>query len=162
MIIELLPHFDAGDKAFWHGDQDERPLSLLGRSQAMDVAASLMAGGEIDALFSSPALRCYESLAPLSDRLGIEVQVLDTLAEKGADEDLAEMIQRGLIAIEQIREELPEGRAVACSHGDIIPATIDVLRGMYGISAPSLERRGQWYTIEFDGDEVSVQLREAG
>ena len=34
LTIDLLPHLDAGDGTTCHGDQNERPLTDLGRRQA--------------------------------------------------------------------------------------------------------------------------------
>lgn len=57
LTIELVAHMDAGDRRLWQGDQDERPLSELGRRQAA-LFCEAVAVESFDALFSSPALRC--------------------------------------------------------------------------------------------------------
>jgi 8-oxo-dGTP diphosphatase len=157
LIIELLPHLDAGGR--WESDNDMRPLSALGERQARAVGKA-MARGRIDALFSSPALRCHMSLSPLSDMAGVEIDELSELAESDMGEDFAEMAERGISAIYAIREMIDEGRVVACSHGDIIPAIIEVLAEAGGLEAPVLERRGQWYTIVFEDEVKSIDRNQ--
>jgi 8-oxo-dGTP diphosphatase len=75
LTIELVTHMDAGDRRLWTGDQDVRPLSELGRGQAARVAEAL-AVGPIDGLYSSPALRCRQTLQPLAARFGLPVVVV--------------------------------------------------------------------------------------
>jgi 8-oxo-dGTP diphosphatase len=160
LIIELIPHLDAGDRTRWAGDQDERPLSDLGRKQAEAVAQALTKS-PIDALFSSPAIRCRESLEPLARRVKLPIRILGDLAEKQFGEGTPTMAQRGLRAIEEVVAECPDGRAVVCSHGDIIPATAGALARKHGIAAPALERRGQWYSLRFQGTELAIELSSA-
>ena len=157
LTIELLPHLDAGGR--WATDNDMRPLSALGERQARAVARAL-ARGPVDALFCSPALRCHMSLSPLSDLAGVEIDELSELSESDMGEDFAAMAERGISAIYAMREMIEEGRVVACSHGDIIPAIIEVLAEAGGLEAPVLERRGQWYTITFEDEVTSIDRNE--
>lgn len=157
LIIELVPHLDAGER--WAADNDMRPLSALGERQARAVAEAL-AAGPIDALYSSPALRCYMSLSPLSDMLGLEIEELAELAESDVGEGFASMAERGISAIYGMRQDVGEGRVVACSHGDIIPAIIEVLAEASNLNAPELSRRGQWFTIRFDDEVTDIELHE--
>lgn len=173
MRIELIPHMDAGDRTVWTGDQDERPLSDLGRRQAKRLTDSL-ATARVDALFSSPALRCRETLQPLADQLGLPIELLPELAEThgfqpppGWDTPFwshfhrpvggAYAAGRARSALCQIAALVPESRAIACSHGDIVPALITYLIGAYALPpVEPLARRGGWYTIELAGEFVQV------
>jgi broad specificity phosphatase PhoE len=101
------------------------------------------------------------SLSPLADMLGIEIEDLPELAESDVSEDFANMAERGIGAIYAIRSMLDEGRVVACSHGDVIPAIIEVLAEAGNLEAPPLERRGQWYTIRFDDEVTAIERAEA-
>ena len=74
LIIDLVPHLDAGDMTKWQGDQNVRPLSELGRRQAAAIADAL-GEEQVDALYSSPALRCRKSLEPLAERFGLGIGV---------------------------------------------------------------------------------------
>jgi broad specificity phosphatase PhoE len=153
---------DAGDRTKWTRDQDERPLSELGRAQAEALAHEL---GEVDieAIFASPALRARETVKPLAEYRGIDVQVLEYLAEKQLGEDTRELAERGLRAIAAMREAVGSGRVVAASHGDLIPATARLFAVDNRLPEPEpLEHRAQRYTIDFDGNSVSIERVEAG
>jgi broad specificity phosphatase PhoE len=162
LIVELVAHMDAGDRAAWRGDQDERPLSDLGRRQAEALAHEL---GEIDieAIFASPALRARQTVEPLAAYGGLEVHIIPDLTEKQLGEDRQALERRGVSALDAIRTAVKEGRAVACSHGDLIPATIEALASQSNLPAPEpLEHRAQRYTITFDALGVEIKRVEAG
>lgn len=162
MIIELLPHLDAVAPSSWAGPPDKRPLSAPGQRQAAAVADAIMSQGEIAALYSSPALRCRQSLAHLSERLGMDVVVSSALREFGEAEGLADGVERGLAALDEIAVAWPGQRVVVCSHGDIVPATVLLLAHRHSLRVAEFTRRGQWYSIERDGDALRIELREAG
>ena len=165
--VDLVPHLDAGDRTQWRGDQDERPLSALGRRQARALADAL-AAEPADALYSSPALRCRQSLEPLAERLGLRITVLPELSESQQEGWIqgatggAHAAGRMLVALAQIRDAQPEGRTIACSHGDVIPALAAFLVGAHGLrGVAELKRRGQWYRVRFAEAGVSAELQEA-
>lgn len=56
------------------------PLNAIGLQQAADVAAKLVAEG-VDYIVSSPQLRAQNTAAPLAERLGLPIHILDGLAE---------------------------------------------------------------------------------
>ena len=66
-------------------------------------------------VLSSPFVRCVETVQPLADALGLQVEQTPDLAEGAAADALG--LVRGLA-----RED-----AALCTHGDVIPA---VLRGL--------------------------------
>ncbi len=79
----------------------------------MALAAAL-AGEPIARVVSSPARRCLDTVGPLAERLGLEVEVDDRLGEgSGAQGALA------------VARDLQEVDAVVCSHGDVIPELLD-------------------------------------
>src|SRR5438093_2988969 len=102
VLIALVPHMDAGDRTQWDGDQDERPLSDLGRKQAAALA-SAMGNSGITSLWASPAARARETLEPLAKKLGLEIGTIASLAEKRPGESDAAMAQRGERALDEIR-----------------------------------------------------------
>ena len=66
---------------------------------------------------SSPFVRCVQTLEPLAERAGLPIEVDGRLGEGAAFEGVLELL-----------DTLPQG-AVLCSHGDVIPETIDALIG---------------------------------
>lgn len=187
LTIELLAHMDAGDRRVWTGNQDERPLSELGQQQAALMAEAL-AVAPFDALYSSPAVRCRQTLEPLAERLRLRsrlradgrlpIMVLPELREThdflppagwrpwptGAAADPlggAYAAGRALAALGQIRAASRHGRVAVCSHGDIVPALVAFLAGAHGLTLPPPHgRRGGWFTLRFNSEHVSVQEHE--
>lgn len=155
-LIALVPHMDAGHRHTWRGDQNERPLSELGQRQAEALAVALAEEYEIQALFASTAARAKQTLEPLSAQLGLAIQIEPLLCEKQLGESKQTLGERGLQALQTIRAAVGEGVAVAAAHGDIIPATAELLG-----SGEVLMRRGQWYELVFDERDIAVTMREA-
>ena len=103
----LVRHANAGKRKDWEGDDRLRPLDDKGWRQAEGLVEELLAY-PIARLASSGATRCVQTLEPLAEVLGLEIEPRREL-EEGAtrDETLALMT------------ELGDG-AVLCTHGDIL------------------------------------------
>jgi broad specificity phosphatase PhoE len=173
LTIELVAHMDAGDRRLWTADQDERPLSELGRQQARRL--SEMLEGPVTALFSSPALRCRQTIEPVASRLGLTIELLDSLHETNGfapgsgwgkrhvpTEAYGATHAAGLVFAEvrRIRLRIPDGRIVACSHGDVVPAFASFISAAHGLSLPEPLFRPIWYTLQFDGDGCRGRLND--
>lgn len=162
VLIVFVPHMDGGDRAAWDGDQDERPLSDLGRKQAAALAKQLRSWYAVTSLFASPALRARQTLEPLAESVGLDIGSIASLSERRPGESETAMAQRGERALDEIRRGAAGGVAVAASHGDIIPATVDRIARRRQLRIPRLERRGQWFAVSFGADmSVSIELYEA-
>lgn len=112
--LYLVRHAKAGERRLWKGDDIDRPLSRQGWKQS-DLLAKRLSKLEPSTLLSSPYVRCVQTLEPLADRIGAQVEIDARLAE---DEPLDPVLE--LLA------DAPDG-TVLCSHGDIIPAAIQRL-----------------------------------
>ncbi|HEX5142147.1 MAG TPA: histidine phosphatase family protein [Dehalococcoidia bacterium] len=182
LTIDLVRHMKAKDRSKWTQDQDERPLTRLGRQQA-DVHAAAMAEGEkIVAIYASPALRCRETIAPLADLLSLETIIEPSLRETGGyaspagwdgfdygpgghgDNPIGPAMAagQGLAAIERLRSRHRDGgRIVACSHGDTIPMMVTSLAAFAGTPLPPpLWGFGGWYRLRFEEAKVSIERFE--
>lgn len=111
--IHLLRHAAAGDRTKWNGKDAIRPLTKKGRRQADALAESLGRGG-IEKIYTSPYVRCVQSVEPLAEMIGADILEHDALAE-GPDIDGAYELIDGLVGF----------NAVVCTHGDVIPAVIN-------------------------------------
>ncbi|MEX0785313.1 MAG: histidine phosphatase family protein [Dehalococcoidia bacterium] len=174
LSVDLVAHMDAGDRKQWAVDQNERPLSDLGRRQA-DALADALASESIDALYSGPALRARQTLEPLAKRLGLPIVVVEGIGDvetwrppDGWDGERAPNVGahaagRAMAALWDMQMEHEDGRVVACSHGHVIPALVSFLIGAHELEGvPEVERRGQWHRVQLDGaDVVGVELVEA-
>jgi 8-oxo-dGTP diphosphatase len=142
-VIYLVRHAKAGERRVWEGDDTARPLSKLGRKQSEAIAKRLAAKG-VTSLHSSPYVRCVQTLEPLAGRLGLEIQPDERLYEGAAFEPVLELLG-----------EVASG-AVLCSHGDIIPETIQALarRGMEVQTQPDW-RKGSIWVLRRKGDRIT-------
>jgi len=131
--LYLVRHAKAGERQAWRGDDDQRPLSTAGWKQA-ERLASRLAAAEPSALVSSPFVRCVQTLEPLAALVDASVTADLRLSEGARFEDALELL-----------DELPDA-AVLCSHGDLIPATIDALvrRGLEVRSTPDWRKASVW------------------
>ena len=111
----VVRHADAGVRGPGDEHDRDRGLSARGRRQAEALCARL---GEVGArrLVSSPFRRCVDTLAPLAVELGLEVERDDRLSEG-----------TGFVGVLDLAEELRDGPAVICSHGDVIPDVLEAL-----------------------------------
>jgi 8-oxo-dGTP diphosphatase len=133
--LYLVRHAKAGERRLWDGDDLERPLSPKGWKQA-EMLASRLAGLDVSELYSSPYVRCVQTLQPLADRLDLEVEIDPRLSEEEQFEPVLEMLA-----------EVADG-AVLCSHGDIIPASIGALdRGGMEIRTPPDWRKASVWVL---------------
>jgi phosphohistidine phosphatase SixA len=106
----LLRHASAGDKRRWSGDDRLRPLDARGVRQAADLVELLRPLG-IRRVVTSPYVRCVETVEPLATALGLRLEHDDHLGEG-----------MGSAATELLRED----GVVACTHGDVVDALLDI------------------------------------
>ncbi len=84
----LVRHGQAqpGSSGFYGHDA---PLSELGRRQAAAVAACLVSGPAVDAVYSSNLPRALETASSVAEQLGLELTIDERLAEFDVDMSLA-------------------------------------------------------------------------
>jgi len=107
-VFVLARHAHAGDKQRWPGLDDDRPLTALGRNQAAHLV-DLLADVPIRRLVSSPIVRCRQTLEPLAQARGLEVEQ-DARLEPDADST----------RIEQLLVDAATDGAVLCTHGELM------------------------------------------
>jgi 8-oxo-dGTP diphosphatase len=147
MAVYLVRHAVAQSRSEWgHKDDQLRPLTKRGGRQAEGLV-ELLRKAEVRRIYSSPAVRCEDTVAPLAKELGLEVRLAESLAE-GAG---------GRTAYELASELLGrKGDSVLCTHGDIVP---EVLRRVArdGAELPTELRwaKGSTWVLDADGDRFA-------
>ncbi len=139
-MLYLVRHAKAGRRGAFAGDDRVRPLSEAGRRQAKMLAKRLSPTVKelgVTTLYSSPYLRCIDTLQPLAKAVGAVVEPDGRLTEG-----------RSYVAVLDMLWSLPDG-TVLCSHGDVIPETMG-----------ALERRGCEFTNHPDWRKASVWVLE--
>lgn len=171
LTLELVPHCASVPRGGWAASHDVRPLTELGLRQAEALAEAI--GADADGIYSSPAVRCRQTVAPLASAAGLPVHDLAELYEAG---DLGEPAAgtpalpqtmawadggawaagRMLRAVSVMMEAHPRGRVIAASHGDVIPLLLSTLSGAFAVARPPWVGRGGWYTLRFAPGELAV------
>jgi len=114
--VYLLRHVKAGERGSSKGLDELRPISRTGLKQAWKLAGSF-AGLGIVRIASSPSLRCLQSVDPMAETIGVDVDVADELFE-GRPIEGAEALALWAAAV---------GPAVLCTHGDIMQGLVESL-----------------------------------
>ena len=148
----LIRHGKAGDRHKFAGDDDrDRPLTANGLRQA-ELLAGILAMGEASParILSSPALRCRQTVTPLTAALGLEIDLVTWLDEGS---DAVEAMNR-LCAVE-------EDVVAACTHGDVIWGVLEWLsRGGVDLGErPDAPKASTWILDWPDAPAEGVPVR---
>jgi phosphohistidine phosphatase SixA len=108
----LVRHASAGERSEWMGDDSERPLDERGWRQAEGLVEMLVPRSPTRVL-SSPYLRCRQTVEPLADALGLELESRPELAEGAA-----------VTEVVGLAESLGDEEPVLCTHGDVVEALV--------------------------------------
>jgi 8-oxo-dGTP diphosphatase len=139
--IHLVRHAKAGSRRAWSGDDQLRPLSKAGRAQAKAVAKAFGAVG-VERVLSSPFVRCRETVAPLAERVHVELEVADALEEGASLADSLRLV-----------EKLLTEEAVLCTHGDVLGNLLMHYAHLgIDIGDARIEKASVWTLDVIDGD----------
>jgi 8-oxo-dGTP diphosphatase len=175
LTVELIPHCTSVPREGWAGSHDVRPLAELGMRQAEALAAVI--GSGVDGIYSSPALRCRQTVGPLAVAAGLPVHALAELHEAGdfgepaaGTGQVPDLMARALggawaagrmlRAVTLMMDAHPRGRAAAASHGDVIPVLLATLSSACAIPRPRHVGRGGWYTLQFAPGGLAVTAHD--
>jgi 8-oxo-dGTP diphosphatase len=140
--VYVVRHADALSRSDWEQPDEIRPLTKRGVKQAEGIADRL-AGLDVRRVLSSPSLRCRHTVAPLAERVGVEVEIADELLE-GATGARAAALAESLAK--------RKSGVVLCSHGDVIPDLLRVLMGNgLRLSDEFKWAKGSVWALEWDG-----------
>src|SRR5438045_8101341 len=89
----LVRHARAGSRKSWDDPDIERPLSKKGRRQAHGLV-EVLEPYSIKHLVSSPYVRCAQSLEPVAEALGLEIELRAELAEGARGHDALEVLRQ--------------------------------------------------------------------
>jgi 8-oxo-dGTP diphosphatase len=129
----LLRHSKAVAKSGWKRADAARPLDDSGRSDAKALVDLLVCFAPAPRLISSPAVRCTETLLPLSEATGEQVRVEQSLYIQGQSSRPG-AADPGTEITALVREVIASGEpTVICAHRENLPdlqeAALAVLAG---------------------------------
>jgi 8-oxo-dGTP diphosphatase len=112
MTVLLVRHAWAGERSEWKGDDHLRPLDDRGRAQAEDLIAALERF-PVEAILTSPYLRCVQTVKPLGVARGLAVEERDELGE-----------EQQFVAGAALVRSLAGRTVVVCGHGGLEQAVL--------------------------------------
>ena len=143
----VVRHAKAGSRSHWTGDDRKRPLSKKGRLQAEALALGL-GHFRITSIFSSPYLRCMETVEPLARKLRLEVAEAGELAEG-----------RGVRGLYRFFDDPALDQVVLCTHGDIMWELVEDLthRRVLPAFREAFDKGSTWQVEVDDGAPVGAR-----
>jgi broad specificity phosphatase PhoE len=142
VTVYLVRHARAGSRGRWKGDDALRPLSKVGKAQANGIA-ELLADKPIDLIVSSPFTRCLGTVEPLAEKLGVEIETSDALAESAR-------LSQALRLFEKVQDR----EVVLCTHGDVMQDLLDHF-GRHGVKLRDHRmEKGSIWEFDVEGDTV--------
>lgn len=111
----VVRHAKAGSRGHWTGDDRLRPLSAKGFKQA-EALVPIFEAFRVTAIYSSPYLRCVQTVDALARARGIGVKESASLAEG-----------HGLAGAMQLMGDPALDGAVLSTHGDIVWELVEEL-----------------------------------
>ncbi|QTE28154.1 SixA phosphatase family protein [Pengzhenrongella sicca] len=143
----LVRHAHAESKARWDHDESLRPLSVRGELQA-EALDLVFATDAITKLWSSPTVRCRQTLAPLATRRGLDI-VDHPLLAKGADPERL---------LPWVLAHAGEPWAV-CTHGEVFEALFRVGRaaGMVAARPMVTEKGAAWRVVGHPDGSIDME-----
>jgi 8-oxo-dGTP diphosphatase len=143
--LYLVRHAAALSRSGWSDPDHLRPLSDAGIRQARALPRHL---GDVPfaRLFTSPFVRCVQTLEPLAETEGSLLELVDWLAEGSS----------AGAALERLLPLVSEGAVAACTHGDVLLDTLACL-GAAGVplAGPRESTKGSTWLLEVRDGSVA-------
>ena len=111
----VVRHAKAGSRGHWTGDDRQRPLSKKGIKQA-EALVEILAPFPITAVYSSPFLRCVQTVEPLARARKLPLKQTPSLAEG-----------HGLAGATEFIGDPKLDEVVLSTHGDIVWELVEEL-----------------------------------
>ena len=145
MPLLVVRHARAGRRSAYTGEDRERPLSPRGRTQA-DALVPLLAAYRPRRVLSSPAVRCFETVRPLADSLGLAIESVGELGEGHGPDALA------------LLERMAGETAVLCTHRDVATELLDALAAGRTTKARHQLRllKGEVWVVQSTGSRLEI------
>jgi phosphohistidine phosphatase SixA len=143
----VVRHAKAGSRGNWTGDDRLRPLNKKGQKQAEGLI-DLFEALPIKSIFSSPFLRCMQTVEPLSRATKIPVKTSIELAEG-----------HGLDGLTAFLGDSKLDHAVLSTHGDIVWELVEDLVNRHVVRAGDggFDKGSTWVVRVQDGVPVKAR-----
>jgi 8-oxo-dGTP diphosphatase len=153
----LLRHAQAVARSDWAGEDARRPLAGSGQADAGVLVGLLTCFAPQAEVFTSPTVRCEDTVRPYAEAVGVRLRTADELAisrTPGADSSAF------------LRTVLASGKPAICSaHRENLPTLLTEAAAALGAPAPpgtsdTLPTSSFWMLSIFDGGLVAADRYE--
>ena len=143
----MVRHAKSGSRSQWSGDDRLRPLTKKGQKQA-EALVDVFEPFPISAVYSSPYLRCVQTVQPLAKALKLPLKQTPSLGEG-----------KGLSGAMQLMGDTKLKRAVLCTHGDIMWELVEELvkRKVARAGEGGYDKGATWVVEVDDGSFVKAR-----
>jgi len=144
----VVRHAKAGSRGHWTGDDRQRPLSKKGIKQA-EALVEILAPFPIAAIYSSPFLRCVQTVEPLARARKLPLKQSPSLAEG-----------HGLAGAMEFIGDPKLDEVVLSTHGDIVWELVEELvkRRAVKPGEGGFEKGSTWVVDFEDGSFVRARF----
>ena len=144
----MLRHAKALERSEWQGDDEDRPLDLIGQQQAKRMHAIYQVYG-IEEVHTSDAVRCFDTVAGICRILKLDPIVKGSLSEYTFKKNKEKAIEyaKDLIKINQA--------ALLCSHNPVLPRMMEKLTKKIDFDYPDNKLQpGESWVVHHDKKKV--------
>jgi 8-oxo-dGTP diphosphatase len=143
----IVRHAKAGSRGHWTGDDRKRPISPKGEKQAARLVEQFSKTA-VTAVYSSPYLRCMQTVEPLAKSRKLDVRPSQDLQEG-----------RGIAGLYVFFTDQDLDDVVLCTHGDLVWELVEDLANRRVLSAfrEQFEKGSTWVVDVEDGAPVGAR-----
>ena len=144
----FVRHAKAGSRGHWQGDDRVRPIGKKGKKQA-EALIDVFKPYKLSAIYSSPYLRCVQTVEPLARDRELEIQETPDLAEG-----------RGLRGAMKFMSDENLDNVVLSTHGDLVWELVEELvrRRVIRAGEGGYEKGSTWVVDVEDGKPVRARF----
>jgi 8-oxo-dGTP diphosphatase len=135
----LVRHARAGNRKYWKRPDIERPLSKKGRHQAEGLV-DMLARYPVNNFFSSPYVRCVQTVEPLAEKLKKQIEQRLELTEGSPTDEVVAVLR-----------ESADRTDLWCTHGDIVAVVLDAIVELDGVKIKKADKKypkGSYWELE--------------
>jgi 8-oxo-dGTP diphosphatase len=144
----LLRHAKAVSRDHWQGDDQDRPLDILGENQSHRLL-SIYQVFNIKQIHTSDAVRCFSTVERMAKGLGIKLEVTGKLSEDTYRKDKEKAIEYAKDLIKS------DENTLICSHNPILPKMLNKLTKKSDVEADEQKLLpAQAWVIHRKGKEI--------
>jgi phosphohistidine phosphatase SixA/ADP-ribose pyrophosphatase YjhB (NUDIX family) len=144
----MLRHAKALERAEWQGEDEDRPLQLIGQLQAKRMLSLYQVFG-LDEIYTSDAVRCLDTVSQMAKSLQLNPTITNAVSEYTYKRNKDK-------AIDYAKELIKKNRQIIlCSHNPVLPRMMEKLTKKIDFDYPNNKLLpGEAWVLFHDKKEV--------